>query len=68
MRIRWSDPAVRDFTHICDYIEKNGGAATARRVAHYIYEGVDILAKFPESGRSVANEKHGNLCLAACPT
>ena len=33
MRIRWTDPAVRDFTNICDYIEKHGSRAAARRVA-----------------------------------
>jgi hypothetical protein len=33
MRIRWTDSAVRDLTHICDYIEEHGSATAARRVA-----------------------------------
>jgi toxin ParE1/3/4 len=52
MRIRWTDPAVRDFTQICDYISEHGSAATSRSVALSIYEHVGILAKFPESGRT----------------
>ena len=52
MRIRWTDPAVHDLTHICDYIESHGSAATARRVAFSIYQRVGMLAEFPESGRT----------------
>jgi len=33
MIIRWTDAAVRDFIHICDYIEEHRSAAAARRVA-----------------------------------
>ena len=43
MRIRWTDPAVRDFTQICDYIERHGSAATAQRVAISIYEQISGL-------------------------
>ena len=52
MRIRWTDPAVRDFTHICDYIEEHGSAAAARHVALSIHAQIDLLAKFPEQGRT----------------
>jgi len=52
MRIRWTDPAVRDLTHICDYIEKNQSALVARRVAFSIYERANALETFPEKGRS----------------
>ena len=51
MRIRWTDPAARDLTHICDYIEGHDGPATARRVALTIYESVDSLTQFPLRGR-----------------
>jgi len=51
MHIRWTDSAVRDFTSICDYIEKRAGAATARRVALSIHHRVDLLAEFPAYGR-----------------
>ena len=29
MRIRWTDPAVYDFTQICDYVGEHGSAAIA---------------------------------------
>jgi plasmid stabilization system protein ParE len=37
MRIRWTDSAVRDFTHICDYIQKHKSEAVARKVALAIH-------------------------------
>ena len=52
MRIRWTDSAIRDFTHICDYIEKDRGPAIARRVALSIHRQIDLLAEFPEYGRT----------------
>lgn len=52
MHIRWTDSAVRDFTQICDYIEEHSSAATARRVALSIHNDVELLAKFPEQGRT----------------
>lgn len=51
MRIRWTEPAARDFTHICDYTEEHGGPAAARRVALQIYEAIGRLAQFPRIGR-----------------
>jgi plasmid stabilization system protein ParE len=38
MRIRWTDPAVNDFTKICDYIEAHGSDVSARRIALAIHE------------------------------
>ena len=52
MRIRWTQPAARDFTQICDYIGERGSTATARRVALTIHESVTALAEFSERGRS----------------
>ncbi|MFZ0308565.1 MAG: type II toxin-antitoxin system RelE/ParE family toxin [Candidatus Sulfotelmatobacter sp.] len=52
MIIRWTDVAVRDFTSICDYIEEHRSAAVARRVALTIHDGIDLLAEFPEYGRT----------------
>jgi toxin ParE1/3/4 len=51
MRVRWTEPAASDLTHICDYIEQHDGANTARRVAISIYERVSGLVEFPEQGR-----------------
>jgi addiction module RelE/StbE family toxin len=52
MRIRWTDSAVRDFTQICDYIQKRGSGAASRRVALSIHRRIDMLGKFPEYGRT----------------
>ena len=50
MRIRWTEPAAHDLTHICDFTEGHEAAA-ARRVALTIYQGVSSLAQFPHRGR-----------------
>ena len=51
MRIRWTQPAARDLTHICDYTKERDGPAAARRVALAIYEGITTLTQFPQRGR-----------------
>jgi toxin ParE1/3/4 len=67
MRIRWTDSAVHDFTSICDYIEKHGSSATARRVALSIHHQIEMLAKFPEYGRTGRKPDTRELVLAALP-
>ncbi|PYV57934.1 MAG: type II toxin-antitoxin system RelE/ParE family toxin [Acidobacteria bacterium] len=67
MRIRWTDPAVRDLTRICDYISKHGSAATARRVALSIYGQISILAKFPECGRTGRQPETRELVFTGLP-
>jgi toxin ParE1/3/4 len=52
MRLRWTQPAARDLTNICDYIEGHDTPATARRVALLIYRSVNSLQKFPHRGRA----------------
>lgn len=51
MRSRWTEPASRDLTQICDYLSKEDSHATARRIAILIHERVHTLADFPELGR-----------------
>jgi toxin ParE1/3/4 len=51
MHVRWTEPAVPDLTHICDYIEEHNSSATARRLALSIYERASALVEFPERGR-----------------
>jgi toxin ParE1/3/4 len=51
MRIRWTEPAARDLTGICDYIEEHDGPEVARKVAVRIHEGIEKLAAFPHLGR-----------------
>jgi plasmid stabilization system protein ParE len=61
MRIRWTEPAVRDFTQICDYIQEHGTAAIAHRVAHSMYKQISSLSKFPESVGPAASLRPANL-------
>jgi toxin ParE1/3/4 len=67
MRIRWTEPAVRDLTHICDYIESHGSAAAARRVALSVYQRVGTLAEFPESGRTGRKPETRELVFTCLP-
>jgi toxin ParE1/3/4 len=67
MQLRWTDPAVSDLTHICDYIEAHGSSATARRVALSIYEPVNALVEFPRRGRQGRKSGTRELVLAGLP-
>jgi toxin ParE1/3/4 len=67
MRIRWTDPALRDFSQICDYIQEHRGFDLARRVAISIYEQISGLSKFPGLGRSGRKPETRELVLARLP-
>jgi toxin ParE1/3/4 len=67
MRIRWTDSAIRDFTHICDYIQERGSPAIARRVALSIHRQLDLLEKFPEHGRTGRNPDTRELVFSGLP-
>ena len=49
--VRWTQPAVDDLTHICDYTEEHFGSAQARRAANAIFDSVESLIRFPQKGR-----------------
>ena len=51
MGVRWTAPAARDLTQICDHIQEHNSRTTARRVALSIYDRVAALVEFPEQGR-----------------
>jgi plasmid stabilization system protein ParE len=67
MRIRWTEPAARDLTHICDTIEEHDGPATARPVALTIYQGVGSLAQFWQRGRPGRKLKARELVFPGLP-
>jgi toxin ParE1/3/4 len=67
MIIRWTDTALRDFTNICDYVEHNSSAATARRLALSIHRGIDLLANFPEYGRTGRKPGTRELVFSSLP-
>ncbi|MFZ0817476.1 MAG: type II toxin-antitoxin system RelE/ParE family toxin [Candidatus Sulfotelmatobacter sp.] len=65
--IRWTDAAVRDFTQICDYIQQRRSAATARRVALFVHHSIDLLADFPEYGRTGRKVDTRELVISGLP-
>jgi toxin ParE1/3/4 len=67
MRLRWTQPAARDFTHICDYTRERDGPTAARRVALAIYEGVSSLTHFPQRGRPGRRLNTRELVLSGLP-
>lgn len=67
MQLRWTDSAVHDFTHLCDYIQDHGGPNRARRVALSIHRQLDVLATFPESGRTGRKADTRELVFSGLP-
>lgn len=67
MRILWTEPALRDFTQVCDYIRDHGSAIIARRVARSIYDQIGSLSKFPEIGRTGRKPETRKLVLTGLP-
>lgn len=67
MRLRWTDSAARDFTQICDYIEEHSSGATARRVGFSIHQALDLLAEFPELGRTGRKPDTRELVFSSLP-
>jgi toxin ParE1/3/4 len=67
MHIRWTEPAARDLTQICDYIQEHGNAKTARRVALSIHERIAALSDFPELGRMGRRPGTRELTLSGLP-
>ena len=67
MHIRWTDPAVRDLIQICDYLEQHANVTIARRVALTIYQSIDMLSQFPESGRTGRKPETRELVFTGLP-
>ena len=67
MHLRWTEPASRDLTQICDYLKEHEGPAAARRVALAIYDRVHTLAKFPNMGRAGRKTGTRELILTDLP-
>jgi toxin ParE1/3/4 len=67
MLIRWTDAAVRDFTHMCDYIDQHRSGAAARHVALSIHRRIDLLGEFPEYGRTGRKPDTRELVFSGLP-
>ena len=67
MRIRWTQSAADDLTHISDYIGEHDTSATARRVALAIYESIGTLVRFPRRGRPGRHPATRELVITSLP-
>jgi toxin ParE1/3/4 len=67
MRLKWSAYALADRIAIFDYIEADSPQA-AVAVDERIREQVEVLARFPQSGRTGRIEGTRELTLAERPT
>jgi hypothetical protein len=67
MRIRWTEPAARDLSHICDFTEEQDGPAAPQRVALQTYGALGSLRSFRELVVWVANQAPANWYSRACP-
>lgn len=56
MRIRWTPLALNDLKIISIHIERQRNLSTANRVCRIIYDSVQILRRFPESGKTGIEE------------
>ena len=67
MRIRWTGPALDDFTHICDHSDAHFGPTRRRRTVLQIYEAVELLADFPGIGRLGRKPGTSELVISGLP-
>ena len=67
-RIRWTPLALADLKAISGYIEGQRNLATANRVCRIIYDAVQTLRRFPDSGRPGMEEGTRELVVSALPS
>ena len=67
MRLRWTEPAVRDLKDICDYVDERDGPEAARRIALRIYENLNSLLEFPRRGRPGRKPDTRELIISGLP-
>jgi addiction module RelE/StbE family toxin len=51
MVVRWTPSALNDLKIISRHIERQRNLATANRICRIIYDTIQILRRFPESGK-----------------
>jgi toxin ParE1/3/4 len=67
MRIRWTTLALNDLKIISGRIERQRNLATANRVCRAIYDTVQILRRFPESGKPGIEEETREFVVPKLP-
>ena len=68
MRVRWTSRAANDLKTISSHIEQQRNLVTANRVCRIIYNSVQILRRFPESGKPGIEEGTRELVVPAMPS
>ena len=66
--IRWTPFALDDLKEISGYIEGQRNLATANRVCRTIYDAIQILRRFPESGKATIEEGTRELVVPKQPS
>lgn len=56
LNVKWNKRAEKSFSNILSYLQEEFGDSTTRKFAQHLFKTVDLIAEFPEIGKSV--EKH----------
>jgi plasmid stabilization system protein ParE len=68
MVIRWTPLAINDLKSISSHIERHRNLTTANRVCRIIYDAVQILRRFPESGKGGIEEGTREFVVPTMPS
>ena len=68
MLVRWTPAALNDLKTISGYIEAQRNLATANRVSRIIYDAIQMLRRFPASGKTGIEEGTRELVVPALPS
>lgn len=66
-RILWTSLALEDLQGISRYIERERNLSTANRVCRGVYEAVQLLRRFPGSGKAGLERGTRELVVPAYP-
>ncbi len=50
--IRWTPSALEDLKTVSGYVERERNLSTANRVCRIIYDAIQTLGRFPETGKA----------------
>ena len=65
--VRWTQIALYDLQRISLYIEQQRNLATANRVCRILYDAIQLLRRFPLSGKAGIEEGTRELVIASLP-
>jgi toxin ParE1/3/4 len=67
MRLRWSRPALEDLKSISQRIEDERNLDTADRICRSIYQALQALRLYPQSGRLGSKDGTRELVISKTP-